>query len=68
MALATNDEQLHDLDWLAQYLQVPRRTIYRWRQYKEGPPAYPVGRHLRWRRSDVDKWLEERRTAAEAAN
>jgi excisionase family DNA binding protein len=55
------DETLHDLDWLAAYLGIPKKTIYGWRLRGEGPPAYRVGKHLRYRRSDVDDWLAERR-------
>ncbi len=39
------------------YLQVPVATIHQWRHRGEGPPAYKVGRHLRWRLADVDAWL-----------
>jgi excisionase family DNA binding protein len=52
---------LHDLDWLAEYLGIPKKTIYGWRLRGEGPSAYRVGKHLRYRRSDVDDWLAERR-------
>jgi predicted DNA-binding transcriptional regulator AlpA len=24
-----------------------------------GPPGYRIEKHLRWKRSDVDAWLEE---------
>jgi excisionase family DNA binding protein len=55
-----NDDRLVDLEWLSELLGVPGRTIYSWRQYGEGPPAYRVGRYLRYRRSDVEAWLNER--------
>ncbi|MGH2597650.1 MAG: helix-turn-helix domain-containing protein [Actinomycetota bacterium] len=42
---------------VADYLRVPLRTIYRWRYAGEGPPALRVGRHLRFRWSDVEEWL-----------
>ena len=47
---------------VARYLQVPVKTIYRWRYAGEGPPAYRVGRHLRFRWSDVEGWLAGRGT------
>lgn len=45
-------------DELSEFLQIPRATIYRWRQQGTGPKAVVVGKHLRWRRSDVDAWLD----------
>ncbi len=42
---------------VAHYLQVPVATLHQWRHRGEGPPAYKVGRHLRWRLADVDAWL-----------
>ncbi|OBC05898.1 hypothetical protein A5788_04595 [Gordonia sp. 852002-50816_SCH5313054-c] len=42
---------------VAAYLRVPVATLYRWRSTGSGPPAYSVGRHLRFRRVDVDAWL-----------
>lgn len=46
---------------LAAALGVPLATIYTWRSRGYGPPAVKVGKHLRWRREDVEAWLEERR-------
>lgn len=43
---------------VAEYLGVPKPTLYQWRHKGEGPPALRVGRHLRYRRSDVEAWLE----------
>jgi predicted DNA-binding transcriptional regulator AlpA len=45
---------------VAQFLQVPVKTLYRWRGLGEGPPALSVGRHLRYRWRDVEAWLETR--------
>jgi excisionase family DNA binding protein len=43
---------------LADYLQVPVKTIYNWRSARKGPRAVKVGRHVRFRQADVDAWLE----------
>jgi excisionase family DNA binding protein len=43
---------------VADYLRVPVQTLYRWRYLGTGPRAALVGRHLRYRRADLDKWLE----------
>ena len=60
-ATSAHPERLYDLDWLAEYLGVSKKTIYSWRLRGVAPPAYRIGRHLRWSRADVDAWLAEQR-------
>lgn len=43
---------------LADYLKVPKSTIYKLAQ-EERLPGQKVGRHWRFRREAIDKWLEE---------
>jgi len=45
---------------LAEYLGVPVATIYAWRYRRQGPPGFRVGRHVRFRGSDVERWVEDR--------
>lgn len=45
------------------YLGVPVQTLYQWRNRRTGPRASKVGRHLRYRWSDVEKWLDEQAVA-----
>ena len=45
---------------LALYLGVPVATVYEWRYRGKGPPGFRVGRHLRFRHGDVERWIEER--------
>jgi excisionase family DNA binding protein len=47
---------------LADFLRVPVTTVYDWRYKRKGPPASKVGRHVRYRRSDVEAWLDERQS------
>jgi excisionase family DNA binding protein len=42
---------------LSEMLGVPVATLYSWRYHGRGPAAVRVGRHLRYRLSDVDAWL-----------
>jgi len=35
------------------------QTIYQWRHRRDGPPGYRVGRHVRYRWTDVQAWLED---------
>jgi excisionase family DNA binding protein len=46
---------------LADELQVSVRTLERWRQEGTGPAFIRVGRSPRYRRSDIDAWLERQR-------
>lgn len=45
---------------LAVYLDVPLTTLYAWRYRGEGPAGFRVGKHLRYRLSDVEEWIRER--------
>lgn len=47
---------------LADYVGIPITTLYQWRYRRVGPKSIRVGRHLRYRRSDVDSWLDNRST------
>jgi excisionase family DNA binding protein len=51
-------EQLLSIDDLAELLQVPRATIYRWNHRGLGPTPLHIGRHVRYRPSDVNSWIE----------
>jgi excisionase family DNA binding protein len=44
---------------LATWLDVPVRTVYAWNHKNTGPRPVRVGRHVRYRRSDVEAWLVE---------
>lgn len=43
---------------LAAELRVPKQTIYGWRVKGAGPRSATFGRHVRFRRSDVNAWIE----------
>lgn len=42
---------------LADELHLPHRTLTQWRYLNRGPAFVRAGRHVRYRRSDVDAWL-----------
>ena len=46
---------------LAVYLRVSVKTLYRWRHVGSGPPAHVFGGQLRYRRTDLELWLEQSR-------
>lgn len=54
-------DRLLTVQELANYLGVPVATIYAWRYRHEGPPGFRVGRHVRFRRSDIEEWISQQR-------
>ncbi len=44
---------------LAVYLGVPVTTLYAWRYRGQGPAGLRVGKHLRYRWSDIEYWIRE---------
>jgi excisionase family DNA binding protein len=52
------------IDEVADYLAVPKGTLYKWRAKNYGPPAIQVGKHLRYRMTEVETWVEERKAAS----
>ena len=45
---------------LAAELGVCRRTVTRWRVTRSGPPHVRLGRAIRYRAADVERWLAAR--------
>lgn len=43
---------------VAEVLGVPVGTLANWRYQRRGPAFVKVGRHVRYRRRDVDSWVE----------
>ena len=54
------DDRLMSIKELAEYLQLDLSTLYLWSQQGE-IPAIKVGKVWRYRRSEVDDWLDRRR-------
>ena len=47
------------VDELAAYLKIPKSTLYK--LVREGQiPSQKVGRHLRFRKETIDRWLDQR--------
>jgi excisionase family DNA binding protein len=56
------DEQLMSIRDVAEFLQLNQTTVYAWAQ--QGIlPGYKLGRTWRFRPSELETWLEERRNA-----
>ena len=53
-----DDRELLTVKQVAALLQVPPATLHTWRYRGIGPKAMKVGRYLRYRRGDVEEWLD----------
>jgi len=51
------EDTLLNVKQVAQYLQLKESTIYSWAQDRK-IPAIKIGRTWRFRRTDLDAWLE----------
>ena len=50
--------ELDDQAGVAAYLGVSERTLEDWRYRSRGPRFVRVGANVRYRKTDVDQWLE----------
>ena len=55
---AATADRLWTVHDLSVFLGVPVQTLYQWRYMRIGPPAYRVGRHVRYDPAAVRTWLE----------
>lgn len=51
-------ERLLTLPEVADYIGVPLQTLYAWRSRGDGPRGIRVGKHVRVRRDELERWLE----------
>jgi excisionase family DNA binding protein len=61
-----HDDDIDDLLTLhevAELLRVPEATLRYWRHQHTGPDSYKVGRHVRYPRSEVQRWLRSQRSS-----
>jgi excisionase family DNA binding protein len=53
-------DRLMTIDQVADYTQLPKFTLYKMRSEGRGPRAARLGKHLRYRKSDVDAWIRSK--------
>jgi len=58
--LRPSPEALYSTDGLAAYLGVPVTTVYKWNKDGTGPRRISVGKYVRYRPVDVERWLDAR--------
>lgn len=61
-------EQLISTETAETYLNVPRNTLAKFRVTGGGPAFHKIGRRVRYRLSDLDAWLANRRYDSTSAH
>jgi excisionase family DNA binding protein len=56
-ATSANTNKLWSVRELAEFLDVPVTTVYQWRSKRYGPVGLRIGKHVRYRPADVERWL-----------
>ena len=57
-------ERLRSTDEVSRVLVIPAGTLANWRWMGTGPRFLRVGRHVRYRRTDVEAWIDAQVHAA----
>lgn len=52
------DDEMFSPEALGEYLKVPLQSVYGWNSKGTGPRRVKIGRHIRYRKRDVETWLE----------
>ena len=59
MNKSISNERLLTPEQLAQLLQVPKATLYKWRSENRGPKGIKIGKHVRYPFEGVHRWLAD---------
>lgn len=63
--VAARAETLATTEEVATFLKdIPKHTLEQWRSQGKGPKYIKVGRHVRYRWSDVNAWLDAQSAGA----
>lgn len=60
-------DELLTLHEVAELLRVPDATVRWWRTQHIGPSSFKIGRHVRYFRAEVLRWIREQGAGAGAA-
>jgi predicted DNA-binding transcriptional regulator AlpA len=55
--------ELMTLDEVAAVLKVSRKSLLNWRSHRVGPQGFRIGKAVRYRRDEVERWLLEQESA-----
>lgn len=64
MASTERRYEMLSIDELCEWLKISKNTAYKQHSQGTGPPAYRLGKHLRFMRSEVLEWLQTKRDSA----
>jgi excisionase family DNA binding protein len=53
------NSKLLSIEDVADYLGVPKNTLYQWRTKGYGPTGRRIGKYVRYRSEDVDAWIDQ---------
>ncbi|GAB3718779.1 helix-turn-helix transcriptional regulator [Nocardiopsis nanhaiensis] len=67
MAMDSGQVRLLGASQLSEYTGIPVQTLANWRWRGEGPPWFKLGRHVRYRIAEVEKWLDDNAQGGAAA-
>ena len=56
--------KLWSVDEVADYLGVPKQTVYQWRTRGYGPEGVKVGKYVRYKPADVEAWFDAHKKVA----
>lgn len=54
-------------DETAELLRIPVQLLYRWRYERRGPPSFKIGRYVRYRRAEVEAWIDRQASSSGTA-
>tara|TARA_Y100001970_G_scaffold225716_1_gene278861 strand:+ start:4419 stop:4862 length:444 start_codon:yes stop_codon:yes gene_type:complete len=55
----STQEQYLTINDLCELLSVTPKTVTSWRYRGVGPASFKAGKHVRYKRSDIDTWIEQ---------
>ncbi|MEU0794830.1 helix-turn-helix domain-containing protein [Amycolatopsis sp. NBC_01488] len=53
------NSKLLSIEDVADYLGIPKNTLYQWRTKGYGPTGRRIGKYVRYRSEDVDSWVDQ---------
>jgi excisionase family DNA binding protein len=60
---SSSSDRLLTTEEVAEIMRVPVATVRKWRSQRTGPHGFRVGKYVRYRRSAVDAFLDEKEAA-----
>lgn len=54
-------------DDIAEIFDVPKETVYQWRKKGTGPPGFRIGKHVRYDPTEVEIYVNQRKSDDRAA-